>query len=72
VVVADESKPKRGVIALDGAIQLVGFVLLVGGIIGGGRQIVRDDDRSEVIEAFLVAPTTLGDRGYGLGMCGAF
>jgi hypothetical protein len=72
VVVADESKPKRGLIALDGAVQLVGFVLLVGGIIGGGHQIVRDDDRSEVVEAVSVAPTTFGDGGYGLGMCGAF
>jgi hypothetical protein len=55
LVVADDSKPKRGLIALDGALQTVGISLLVGGMLTGGYQLLRDEDPSAAADVEVAA-----------------
>ena len=71
ILVADETQPKRGLLALDGAVQGVGFCLLVGGIIAAGHHLVRDQQMIET-GRLVVVPTTVGRSGYGVGLGGVF
>jgi hypothetical protein len=73
VVVADGSQQRRGLIALDGAFQIVGFSLLVGGILTGGSQLLREQPMQQADATSVqisVGPARGG--GYQLGLTGRF
>jgi hypothetical protein len=68
IEVADRSQRLRGLIAVDGLLQIVGAGLVVGGMVASGRELVRDDFTVKLD----VGPTLLGRDGYGIGALGAF
>jgi hypothetical protein len=63
----DQSTSKV-LIAVDGALQDAGAVLLIGGLLGAGQQLVRTP---APIASLHVVPH-VGRDGYGLGVLGAF
>jgi hypothetical protein len=70
IAVADGSQGKPGLIALDGALQVVGFSLLVGGLFTGGSQLLRDDpDQAAPLE---VSVSPMVDGGFRFGLRGGF
>lgn len=71
VVAFDSTRSRRGLIALDAAVQTVGAALLVGGIIGAGDHLVRSPQTVGAWR-FQVMPSVMGDRGYGARVFGAF
>jgi hypothetical protein len=70
VAIADESQEKKGLIALDGAFQVVGFSLLVGGILTGGSQLLREQPLDEM--PVQVSAGRTRDGGYQVGVQGHF
>lgn len=69
IEVADSHQGLRGLIAVDGLLQTVGAGLVLGGIIAGGKQVVRDDP---VLTTFVIRPSRVGRDGYGLFVESAF
>ncbi|HVU04091.1 MAG TPA: hypothetical protein VHE30_20175 [Polyangiaceae bacterium] len=69
IEVGDRTQGLRGLIAVDGLLQTVGAGLVIGGLIAGGKQIVRDDP---VLAHLVVTPARIGRDGYGLFMQSAF
>lgn len=63
----DHGPTGRAVIAIDGAVQLTGAALLVGGLLGAGEQLVREPESARV----QVVPLA-GGGGFGLAALGSF
>jgi hypothetical protein len=50
-----EGDPGKVLLAADGAVQLAGAVLVVGGLLGAGKQLVRETVQPEETEALHVS-----------------
>jgi len=63
-----ESGGAKAALAIDGAVQGLGVVLFLGGVVGAGKQLVRSD----VPLATLQVVPTVGRDHAGVGFLGAF
>ena len=64
---ARKGQENPGILVVDAIVQTVGFILVVGGFASAGKQLIRTDQPT-----LRVAPTRVGESGYGFGLTTPF